>query len=152
MTKFNLSLLNDQACQDARSLASGTSNDAPSRTKKGAAADCDINRMMQRMGVTKVPVPREVYDPNYYGDLTGAPLSLQEALDRVRQARERFDALPARLRAEFDNSPAALWDWINDPANGDEAVELGLLHRVPAPSAPGTDTGAGAPETGTSTP
>lgn len=124
----------DQASLDKRSRAGGTINDQPSLTKQGAAPDCDINNIVRAFG-RNFPVPPEVMDPRYYGDLSDVP-DLQTALERIREAEAHFQALPSRLRSKFNNSPAELWDFINDPSNADEAVELGLLKRPDPPAAP----------------
>lgn len=130
---------------DRRSLSTVSVNTAPSRTLQGPAADCDINNIMRAYGSQGMPIPPEVLDVRYYGDLSDVP-DLQTALDRIREASERFASLPSALRAQFSNSPAELWEFVNDPRNADEAVNLGLLKRpaapvaVPAPEAPKTGT------------
>lgn len=129
----------EQAVLDARSRVTAWVSEEPSLTLQGPAAECDLNRMVKSFGVGGMPVPPEVMDPRYYGDFSDVP-DLQTALDRLREAQERFSALPAHLRAEFNNSPAELWAFLQDPANGEEAVELGLLKRMAEPSQPGGTT------------
>jgi len=67
-----------------------------------------------------------------YGDFTNVP-DLRTALDMVNDAKNRFMALPAKLRTRFDNDPANLWSFVNDPENADLAVTLGLLQKLPNP-------------------
>lgn len=101
----------------------------PSKTVQGAP-DADINVLMKRMGITdNEPLPAQfsINDPRYYGDFTEAPTSLQEAMEVIRTAEERFAALPAALRTRFNNRPAELYAFINNPENIPEAVKLGLL-------------------------
>lgn len=48
-------------------------------------------------------------------------------LNRIIAAQNAFLELPADLRSRFDNDPAKLLNFMNDPANLDACVELGLL-------------------------
>lgn len=109
----------------------------PSKTQQSMTEDCDLNVMVKRFGIDKEPIPPAVFDPSYYGELPDG-LDLREALERVREATARFNQLPVKIRNMFQNSPAMLWEFVNDPANADEAVALGLLQRSspPAPSGP----------------
>lgn len=126
----------DQASQDAASIASGTVNDLPSRTLQGPAAEADINNIIRTYGSPAMfPVPPQVADPRYYGDMTDVP-DLQTALERIRDAAARFERLPATLRAKFNNSPADLYDFVHDPRNAKEAVSLGLLKEKAPPAPP----------------
>lgn len=102
---------------------------------QGPSEDADINVLVRRFGIAGGPMPVAPVDPSAYGDLTDIP-DLGTALLIMRDARERFDALPALLRRRFGNDPAELWDFVNDPQNGAEAVSLGLLQAPPEPPAP----------------
>lgn len=104
----------------------------PSLTQEGPALDCDINVIVRRFGIDNEVMPTAVMDPRYYGDFD-MDLSLGEALLRIDEASSRFSALPVAIRNRFDNSPAKLWSFVNDPANADEAVRMGLLSRQVAP-------------------
>lgn len=67
----------------------------------------------------------------FYGDVSDVPSDYREALDVVQRSREAFMQLPAKVRARFENDPAEVLDFIRDPANRDEAIELGLLEQPP---------------------
>jgi len=103
------------------------------------APDSDINELMRRFGVKDgsiLPGQLGNYDPALYGDFTDVP-DLRTALDRTHNAEEAFMMLPAKLRAEFNNNPWQLAEWIHQEGNIDRAVELGLLQkREPAPETP----------------
>lgn len=121
-------------------------NDLPSLTVQSATTDCDINVLVKRFGIDKDPVPYLAADPSFYGDFSDLP-DLATALNRVRHAEQLFNALPAQLRSYFHNDPALMWAFVNDPANADEAVRMGLLQRrMPpdeqTPPAPTRDTPA----------
>lgn len=116
-------------------------NDSPSLTIQSATTDCDINVLVKRFGVDKDPVPYMAADPRFYGDFSDLP-DLATAMQRVRDAERLFQGLPADLRSHFNNDPGLMWAFVQDPANHDEAVELGLLKRrqPPAPQSPPTPT------------
>lgn len=112
-----------------------TINEEESLTIQSASRDADINELVKRMGIVDGSIlpgtAGLAYDPRYYGDFSEAPTSLREAFDRTREAEERFNDLPAAVRARFVNDPYELVDWIGDPANLEEAVSLGLLVKPP---------------------
>lgn len=101
--------------------------------QQGPAVDADINVIVRRFGMGE-SIPPAALDPSYYGDVGEIP-DLGTALRIVKEARDRFDALPVDIRNRFANSPARLWDFVNNPANEDESVRLGLLVRPAAPAA-----------------
>lgn len=107
-----------------------------SLTVQSPATDADINVLVKRFGLDKRPLPPAAVDPSYFGDFTEAPTNLQDAIHVVREAQARFDGLPPDLRARFNNDPALLWGFVNDPRNGAEAVSLGLLRDPEAAPAP----------------
>lgn len=105
--------------------------DEPSKTVQSDANDCDINCIVERAkrgiippGVgTKVPI---------YGDFTNLP-TFVEAMRIVALGRQAFESLDAFIRERFGNDPANMIRFLDDPANRDEAVKLGL---VKAPEVP----------------
>lgn len=122
--------------------------DDPSLTQQSFAEDADLNVLVKRFGIDKEALPPAVFDPDYYGDVGDVP-DLRTALEIVRDAQARFDALPAKLRRRFENDPAKLWEFVHDPENADEAVRLGVLFRPERPQearSPGEPTGGKAPE------
>lgn len=127
-----------EASTRARVNARVRNSDA-SMTQQSAAADCDLNVLVKRFGIDKGPLAPIPTDPRYYGEFDDT-LDLQTALARVHEAKNRFDMLPASLRAQFDNDPGLLWSWVNDPQNWPEAVEMGLLKRQ-SPAAASTPAG-----------
>ncbi|AYP28786.1 MAG: minor capsid protein [Microviridae sp.] len=109
-------------------------------TQQHFALDCDLNNMVKRFGIKGVPVMP--IDPSSYGDFSGAP-DLREALEIIRDARERFEALPALVRRRFDNNPAELYAFLQDETNVEEAVTLGLLTKRPPEANSGGNTPPG---------
>ncbi|AYP28829.1 MAG: minor capsid protein [Microviridae sp.] len=105
-------------------------------TQQHFAVDCDLNNMVKRFGIKGVPVMP--IDPSSYGDFSGAP-DLREALEIIRDAREQFEALPAVMRRRFDNNPAELYAFLQDPQNVEEAITLGLLTKRSPEGLPGSN-------------
>lgn len=96
------------------------------------APDADLNVLIARFGITdgsRLPAAMGIIDPAYYGDFTDLP-DLRTALDRTREASDRFNSLPAQLRNRFGNDPYELYTWVTRPENAEEAVRLGLLAKA----------------------
>lgn len=104
-----------------------------SLTQQSFAKDADINTIVRVFARSPdLPLPAAP-DASYYFDTRGAP-DLRTALETTREAVDRFNALPAELRARFQNQPARLWDFVRRSENHEEAVKLGLLCKsVPPP-------------------
>lgn len=100
----------------------------PSLTQQHFAKDADLNTIVKRYGITDGAIPPAALNPEYFGDFTDA-VDFREHLDRVKNAEDRFNALPADLRAQFGNDMVQLHDWVMNPANAEEAVTLGLLQK-----------------------
>ena len=111
----------------------------PSRTKQGFRDECDINIIMKRfkntMGVD--------YLNRYQGYLSGefGDFSMvsdyRSAIERIDQARGVFEALPAKVRSRFRNGPAEFLDFVQNPANLNEMIDMGLAtKRAPEKDAP----------------
>lgn len=100
----------------------------PSLAQQHMKDECDINVIVERFGVTgelpSAPVPPS------YGDFSGVS-DYHTAINAVRASEEAFMALPAKIRARFDHDPNALLQFLNDPINRDEAIEIGLIDGEP---------------------
>lgn len=115
----------------------GISNNEPSMTRQAHKDECDINFLMDRYERTGL-----YYDPAeigsnrqpQFGDFSG--FDYLEAMNAVVDANDRFAALPARLRARFENDPAQLLFFLQDEKNREEAVSLGLLEKPAEPAQP----------------
>lgn len=97
---------------------------SPSMAKQSFAAEADINTITRRYLQTGV-LPSGARKPSY-GDFSGS----QDYLDlqnRLASARQDFEALPSDLREDFGNRVENLLEYLADPENRAEAVELGLL-------------------------
>lgn len=127
----------DQAWHDevAKAAELDASNDVP-RTDQSFAKEADLNLIVARMGLTDGSILPQAPDPSHYGDFTQYPADFRTAQDIIHQGTERFMALPAKLRAQFNNRPEELWQWLQDEENHETAVTMGLLKkREPSPPA-----------------
>lgn len=97
-----------------------------SLTKQSDAADADINVIVKRFGVTgQLPL---VDMPPLNTDFE-MNLNFHEAQNMLIAARLSFAALPAEIRAKFNNDPRLFVDFASDSRNIPELVKLGV--RVP---------------------
>jgi len=101
----------------------------PSRTKQSFRDECDINNILRQFNVTG-QLPVGSVQPQY-GDFSGIT-DYQSALNAVMVAQDSFLALPAKVRARFDNDPALFVEFASDEANKDEMKALGLLSQETA--------------------
>lgn len=106
-------------------------SDLPSKTMQEFKNDCDINYILQKINagadITPSSVSRFGLAPRkpQFGDFTQFS-DFADIQSRLLQAQANFDALPSDIRARFGYNPAALIAFIEDPANADECVRLGL--------------------------
>lgn len=116
----------------------------PTMTAAEFAPECDINNIIktyERTGVINAPFS-PTSQPRF-GDFTSVP-DLIEAQNAINDAAERFNALPAHLRARFGNDPMSLLEFVQNTANRDEAVRLGLIEKCVTPEGPAVDAAGGA--------
>ena len=104
-----------------------------SKTKQSFKDECDINRIMARYqatGLLDFTQKREAR----YADVSG--LDYQEAANLVAGAQSMFNDLPSTLRERFSNDPAQLLAFLDDQANLQEAIALGLVNPRSSPGEP----------------
>ncbi len=98
------------------------------RTKQSMRDECDINVIVKQYVKTGTV---DYVNPlgGQYGD--NPSVTFTEAMNIVRDAQSMFDGIPSKIRAEFNNRPEEFLDFMSDPGNQDEMIELGLLPRKP---------------------
>lgn len=95
--------------------------------------EADINTILERFGRTgELVVPARLPQ---YGDFDQVN-DYHSAMNAVRSAQESFEALPAKVRARFENDPARFVEFCMDETNRDELVALGLAEAVQKPAEP----------------
>jgi len=107
---------------------------AKSLTNQSDLKESDINHIMAKYEKTGVITVNGQERTPMYGDFSEAK-DLHASLSLVRRVESAFLALPASLRARFENDPARLLEFIDDPKNREEAVRLGLVDGVRRPDA-----------------
>jgi phage internal scaffolding protein len=114
---------------DAASNESGLACEEPSLAQQHFKEECDINTILEKFNITGL-LPESPLSPRY-GDFTGIG-DYHTALNRVIAAQEEFEALPAQIRARFENDPAKLIEFLEDENNRPEAEDLGLVNKAAA--------------------
>jgi phage internal scaffolding protein len=115
--------------KDAASNESGLHCEDASLAQQHYKDECDINNILRQFNITGL-LPQQTLSPRY-GDFTGIG-DYHTALNRVIAAQDEFEALPAQIRARFDNDPAQLIEFLQNSENRPEAEELGLVDKVAA--------------------
>lgn len=92
--------------------------------------ECDVNNILRKYETTGLLTHVANGTPSY-GDFSSV-LDFQHAQNILIAAQDAFDALPASLRKRFDNDPAVMLEFIENPDNREEAEKLGLVNKQPA--------------------
>lgn len=93
--------------------------------------ECDINVIMRQYEATGIVDHLNRLSPQW-GEVPS--FDFRESMEMVREAQEKFDALPSRVRERFGNDPHQMMLFLGDEDNRAEGEKLGLL--TPRPSAP----------------
>lgn len=96
-------------------------------TQQHFADAADINKIMHRHlagGPLQGPGRPSGRKPMYM-NLTGQ--SYHEMLCQVQEVQGQFAALPSKVRKRFANNPQRLVEFLEDPENLKEAMEIGLI-------------------------
>jgi phage internal scaffolding protein len=115
--------------KDAASNESGLHCEDASLAQQHYKEECDINTILQKFNITGL-LPESPLSPRY-GDFSGIS-DYHTAMNRVISAQDEFEALPAQIRARFDNDPSKLIEFLENSENRPEAEELGLVEKVAA--------------------
>ena len=94
--------------------------------------ETDINLIIKNYKATgKLPSikgdPMTVRYPQF-GDFTQIT-DYADAVHALNVAKDAFSELPSAVRRRFNNNPAELVSFMDDPANMEEAVKLGLIEK-----------------------
>lgn len=108
----------------------------PSMTRQEFSEECDVNALMARYDkVGGVLPPPNNMEPLYL-DLTALPTDYMSAMNAMIDAENAFMTLPAKVRAEFENNPAAFVNFALDKANLDQLRTWGLAPPLAIADAP----------------
>ncbi len=115
--------------KDAASNESGLHCEDASLAQQHFKEECDINTILQKFNITGL-LPEQTLSPRY-GDFTGIG-DYHTAMNRVLAVQDEFEALPAQIRARFENDPAQLIEFLENSDNRPEAEALGLVEKAAA--------------------
>lgn len=107
----------------------------PSLAIQSQRDEADINTIVKNFGITG-HLPVNIRAPLQI-DFEDA-LTFQDAQNALVEAKRSFEAMPANVRARFNNDPGAFVDFCSTEGNEDELRKLGL---VDAPLAKAPDLG-----------
>ena len=110
--------------QDSASEESGLRCEDESRTQQSFKDETDINVILRRFNVTG-ELPQGVRMPTY-ADFSEV-YDFHSAANAIAQANEAFEAMPADVRAKFQNDPAKFVAFCSKEENREEAKKLGLI-------------------------
>lgn len=97
---------------------------AEDKTKQAFAQECDINVIMARYIQTGI-IQNGNTQAARYADCSS--YDFQASHNLVIVAQTMFDSLPAKIRSKFDNSAYEFLNWMENPENKKEALQMGLL-------------------------
>lgn len=103
----------------------------PSLCQQSMAPETDVNVLISRwkkQGIFEDKIQEIAQNGGgVYGDFSAPRFKdLTAAHQVVTEAREKFLQMPPELREKFENDPAKLVSYLNDPKNLAQSYELGL--------------------------
>lgn len=101
------------------------------RARQEMAKECDINTIMAKYQKTGA-IDHFSRHSASYGFATGD--DFQSATNLILEADAMFRDLPSKVRSRFDHDPGAFLEFVQDDANRDEMIELGLMREGVEPS------------------
>lgn len=93
--------------------------------KQSFKDECDINIIVETHRRTGHLTHISQNMPQY-GDFSNVP-DFQTAFQQIEDAEKEFMSMPAALRERMRNDPGFLIAFLDDPANNQEAIDLGLV-------------------------
>jgi phage internal scaffolding protein len=119
---------NHQSMRVSKSFLDEDGNQKIGRTEQHHKSDVDINNILRKYDKTGliVHVNKAVAD---YGDYTEVN-EYKENLNAVMNAQNMFNELPSHIRKRFANDPGEFIEFVTNPDNAQEMVDLGLADAV----------------------
>lgn len=105
-----------------------THNLDPSKTDQSFADEIDVNDIIRKHQQTG-QITHLAKVAGQYSDVSEIP-DLDIALQQIMDADKAFRDLPSALRTKFQNKPENMLRYLSDPANFQEAIDLGLKSGV----------------------
>lgn len=114
-----------------------------SLTQQSSAAECDINKIVARFDRTG-SITHVSDKVGRYGDFSTVG-DYHAAMNVIAKSNDVFMELPVDVRERFDNDPAKMLAFLEDPQNRKEAVSLGLVEEKKQEGVESPVTGPEAP-------
>lgn len=93
-------------------------------TEQAHKDQCDVNQIIRKYDRQGLITHVSKFEAQF-GDVSGA--DFKAAQDKVANAKKMFAELPSKIRERFENDPASLLTFMDDPKNRDEAIKLGII-------------------------
>lgn len=108
--------------------------------------DADINEIIKRFEVSGTLTRVNSREP-FYGDVSDFE-GLGDAIMKVQQAQDLFMTYGANIRERFNNDPVQFVEFLENPDNLKEALDLGIVAKAPEPASAAKPSAAPAPAPG----
>lgn len=95
-----------------------------SMTKQSFKDECDISKIVAR---SKAGIPAIITKNGSY--LDNQDLDYQEHVNQIMETEENFMSLPSHIRKQFNNDPAEIITFLENPKNIQKAQEIGLINK-----------------------
>jgi len=93
-------------------------------TEQAHKDQCDINSILH--DYTRTGFIRHAKEnQGQYDDVTA--YDFQQAQNMVANVKTMFETLPSEIRQEFSQNPSTFLDYVQNPSNGKELAERGIL-------------------------
>lgn len=119
MIKLNFRTKFSDSCHAVK-----TYSDKPSMTNQSLGYEVDINNIVN--GYTQGIFMRNFVEKSKNRGSVITSDEYQNSLYAISKARSMFEELPSKLRLRFHNEPREFLSFIEDPANDEECIKLGL--------------------------
>ena len=97
-------------------------------TEQAHAKEVNINNIVKRHGIDLIQKTSKLMSPEFqFDDISGNDFT--EAMLKITKAQQTFDQLPSELRKQFNNAPGEFMDFVQNPDNMEQMVEMGLAQR-----------------------
>lgn len=107
-------------------------------TEQSHKKEVDINNIIKKHGMDLIRKTAAMQSQDYrFDDVTGN--DFQEAQMIIAKAQSSFENMPAEIRKRFENNAAKFLDFVQNPDNQSEMVNLGLVPKPEPAPAPAPD-------------
>jgi len=107
-----------------RKVQSVPDPEQPSMTEQHHKKDCDIRHIMRKSQQTGMVTHLAQYEGRYM-DLANRP-DFERSQQIIADGKTAFETVPADIRDRFHNNPAEWIEFMQNPDNREEMIELGF--------------------------